>query len=151
MRRNTLILLGSVIAAACHCAQAPVIHAADAPIIIRASDPVRPDETVLLYGGFGKGAVVEVARLDDAAVTAPTDPDGPLARKWEKVQPLQAGECSIKFVMPRSWRMGVFACRAVTGGATSNMVLINAPDPWWVQGDAGESAGRQRAAALSRR
>ena len=46
---------------------------------------------------------------------------------------------TLKFAVPGAWPPGVFACRVtVEGGGTSDPVLLNAPDPWWVQGDEGE-------------
>ena len=109
------------------------------PQVFWASDPVRPNETVLLQGNdFGSAAVVEVSRWDDAMVTAPTAEVE--AKSWTRVPVLQASDCSLKFVVPADWKMGVFACRVTAGGATSAPVLVNAPDPWWVQGDRGASA-----------
>ena len=110
-----------------------------APQVFWASDPVGPNETVLLQGdGFGSVAVVEVTRLEDGkptAAAAASDLNG-----WTRVPVLQASDCSLKFALPADWKMGVFACRVTSGGAPSAAVLINAPDAWWVQGDRGASA-----------
>jgi hypothetical protein len=79
---------------------------------------------------------VEVARLADTL--AP-----PLKLKvegWRQVKPLQTSAQSVKFVIPSDWKIGVYACRVSSGGKTSEPVLVNAPDPWWMQGDGGESA-----------
>ena len=109
------------------------------PRIFWASDPVRPNETVLLQGsGFSEKAVVEVSRLEDGPAAAPAAPAAP--RSWIRVPVLQASECSLKFVVPAEWKPGVMACRVIAGGATSPTTWINAPDPWWVQGDGGETA-----------
>ncbi len=110
------------------------------PQVFWASDPVRPNETVLLQGhGFGSAAVVEVARLEDGGRPEDSarvvEPSG-----WTRVPVLQASECSMKFALPADWKMGVFACRVTVGGLTSPPVLVNAPDPWWLQGDRGASA-----------
>ena len=35
---------------------------------------------------------------------------------------------------------GVFACRVTAEGAHSPVILLNAPDPWWFQGDEGSAA-----------
>ncbi len=43
-------------------------------------------------------------------------------------------------VVPAAWKAGAFACRLVAGAAVSKMFLVNAPDPWWLQGDSGEAA-----------
>ncbi len=118
------------------------------PCIFWASDPVRPDETVLLQGSdFGTTAIVEIARLDDAAAGEPPDPPR-LAREaqlsqikaWTPVPVLQGTDESLKFVVPADWAPGVFVCRITAGGATSDPALLNEPDPWWIQGDEGEAA-----------
>jgi hypothetical protein len=109
------------------------------PKVLWVSDPVRPNETVLLQGcNLEPSAVVELARLDDAA--AGEISAVPPVEKWTPVHVLQASSQSLKFVMPADWSMGVFACRVTVGGAHGETVLINAPDPWWIQGDEGESA-----------
>jgi hypothetical protein len=109
------------------------------PQVFWASDPVGPNETVLLQGsGFSDKAIVEVARLDDGPVSAPVARAEPKA--WTRATVLQAGDVSLKFVVPTDWKLGVMACRVVVDGAVSPTTYLNAPDPWWVQGDAGETA-----------
>ena len=61
--------------------------ASAAPQIFWASDPVRPNETVLIQGSdFGTAPIVEIARLADEKPTAPifpsTRPSGPGAGGW---------------------------------------------------------------------
>jgi hypothetical protein len=107
------------------------------PKIFWASDPVRPDETVLLQGCDFAGASVEVARLADDPSAAGGVAESPL---WTRVPALQANESSLKFVLPACAKPGIFACRVKAGGAASPPVLLNAPDPWWVQGDEGLAA-----------
>lgn len=118
------------------------IHAADkTPQIIQASDPVRPDETVLVIGeGFGNGCTVELGPLADGPITQPQTNLIPTVKRWESIQPLQADEHSLKFVVPKSWPQGVWACRVRQGGGVSEPVILNAPDPWWWNGDGGEFA-----------
>jgi hypothetical protein len=123
-------------------APAPAAPAAAAPVIFWVSDPVRPDETVLMTGDFGDDAVVEVARLDDPK---PTTPAASLAaalqpKEWRRAAVLQKSRACLKFTLPADWKMGVFACRVTCGGKACAPVLINAPGPWWVQGDAGDAA-----------
>jgi len=102
---------------------------ADEPRIFWASDPVRPNETVLVQGGDlgGPAAVVELARLSDGAPDAVEKaPEHPA---WTRVSTLQAGADSLKFVIPAGWKNGVFSCRVSVGGASSSTILLNAPDP----------------------
>ena len=106
-------------------------HAADAPQIFWASDPVEPNETVLVMGdGLNADAVVEFARVEGGSAT----------RRWETVKPLQAGPKSAKAVVPATWKPALYACRVRVGDAVSNELLLNAADPWWWNGDGGESA-----------
>ena len=85
-------------------------------------------------------STVEMARLEDAAGV----PKAFLAsqvQKWTRVPVLQAyADQSLKFVVPAEWQPGIFACRIVASGLESEAVLLNQPDPWWVQGDEGEAA-----------
>ena len=47
---------------------------------------------------------------------------------------------SLKCVVPASWPMGIWACRVRRGAALSEPVILNAPEPWWWNGDGGETA-----------
>jgi hypothetical protein len=115
---GVLTALGSMAAAA---------PAASGPRIYWISDPVRPDETVVLQGGdFGTNATVEIAPVG--------------TKRWTRTTVLQGSDDCLKFFIPADWKMDVFSCRVTAGGSTSPVASINAPDPWWLQGDAGETA-----------
>jgi len=110
--------------------------AAAAPQVFWASDPVRAGETVLLQGSdFGTAAMVEIVRLADGLPREPSAAKEALG--WTRVPVLQAGDDSLKFALAADVSMGVFACRVTAQGATSSPVLLNAPDPWWLQGNGG--------------
>ena len=117
-----------------------VLHAADLsgnqPTILRAVDPVRPGETVLLVGDWPITASVEVAQLEDHADRT--------ALSWHPLESLEVSSQSMKFTIPATWAMGAYACRVVGDGAsalnTSATVMLNVPDPWWLQGDGGATA-----------
>ncbi len=101
------------------------------------SDPVRPDETVLVRGGgFGTQPVIEFARLDDGDPAAANS----AALNWIKLPVLQASDDALKFIVPADVKPGVFECRVLADGATSEPVLLNRPDVWWMQGDAGANS-----------
>ena len=110
------------------------------PMVFWASDPVRPDETVVCRGGgFGATPTVEVGRLPEAK--APTKADlWTLVEKPVTVKPLQISDHSVKFVVPAGFKPGLFAFRVRSGASLSPMRVINAPDVWWLQGDQGEKA-----------
>ncbi len=114
--------------------------AADAPTIFWASDPVRPGETVVVQGGnFGDHTVVETARLEDAHFKD-AKASSPTVKDWVKVEPLQKSACSLKFIVPAQWKMGVFVCRIIADGVISKPYFINVPDGWWMQADGGQTA-----------
>jgi hypothetical protein len=141
MQPLAFLLLSVPFAMSSLCLAAQCGQAMEAPKIVWASDPARPDETVLLTGGcFAQDTAVEVHRLGDEPVTMRHKSSELPVQRWHKLKPLQVSDQSVKFVLPANWTMGAFACRVVSGGAASTAVIINAPDPWWVQGDHGETA-----------
>jgi hypothetical protein len=101
---------------------------AETPHIFWASDPVSPNETVLVQGAAFSGAKVELLELGES-------------KKWSDIPIAQGSESSLKFIVPSDWKQGVYALK-VTGkdGKVSKEWLINSPDVWWVQGDEGEAA-----------
>ena len=106
------------------------------PVLFWHSDPVGPNETVVLAGGnFAPDAVVELGLLTGKGKAG--EPE------WTAVQPLQATEISLKAVIPATWAPGVYACRVKQGSGFSKTVYVNAPDIWWKQGDEGVDRARQ--------
>jgi hypothetical protein len=111
----------------------------DARVIFWASQPVRPGELVMLYGGgFRRRDEIEVWRIPDRATTPRGKPSLAPPQRPLAVKPVQASESCVKFLLPAGLKPGLFACR-VHGGA-SNTALLNRPDAMWLQGDAGLSA-----------
>jgi hypothetical protein len=117
-----------------------VLAKSSTPVIIWASSPVKPDETVIIQTGEPVENVrVELARLEDGSPGTP--PNSKLKIKtWTKVEVLQRGVTTLKFVVPADWQPGIYACRIGSGGLYSETALLNAPDVWWSQGDYGETA-----------
>lgn len=114
---------------------------AAAPTIVWASDPVGPDEMVVLTGdGFGDHGGVEFSRLADGPPAEPPGGGPWMPSKWTPLAPAQSGNQCVKFVVPAGEKAGVYACRVRGPGGVSNTILLNAPDPWWLQGDLGEAA-----------
>ncbi len=110
-----------------------------APVVFWASDPVLPDEVVLATGGgIGASATVEVGRVKEEV--AGTGDLWTLVEKPVAVKPLQVSDHSVKFVLPKTLKPGMFAFRAKDGGGVSAPMVVNAPDVWWLQGDGGETA-----------
>lgn len=117
--------------AAAVCVMGAAVQAA-APRVFWSSEPVKPDEAAMLAGSdLGKGAV-QIERLDDG--------DG-AASAWSDLKPLQRSGDTLKFLVPAGWKMGVYAVKLPGARAgVPGAVLLNAPDPWWVQGDEGAAA-----------
>lgn len=58
----------------------------------------------------------------------------------QSLTPLQCSDESLEFLVPASWKPGVYRFAINAGGVESAAVVLNAPDPWWQQGDWGEEA-----------
>jgi hypothetical protein len=114
------------------------------PAIFWASDPVGPDETVVLMGdGFAEGATVEAARQEDGRAKMPpghVPGRQPSFTKTTPLKPLQASRQCVKAVIPAVWKPGVYGMRIRQGQEISSPRLVNAPEAWWVQGDEGQRA-----------
>src|SRR5947209_4361532 len=81
--------------------------AEEGPHVFWASDPVRPDEAVLVQGSQlgGPEAIVEMARLDDRASSGPGS--ALVVKEWPRLSVLQGSGQSVKFVVPPAWPIGV--------------------------------------------
>lgn len=116
--------------------------------IIQIMDPGHPGDIVLLTGDWpislnsqSSGVEVEISQLtnNDANSKASS------SRIWQRIRPLQVSSQSLKFVIPENWPMGAYACRVVplndsNSFQSSETLFINAPDPWWIQGDGGATS-----------
>jgi len=88
-----------------------------------ASEPVRPNETVLLAGDqLDQVTQVRIRRVG--------------GETWQTVKLLQPTPSSLKFVVPAEWKNGVFECEIKGAGWTQTMFLNDA-EVWWLQGDGG--------------
>ncbi|MGI2326239.1 hypothetical protein, partial [Methylococcus sp. S1B] len=76
-------------------------------------------------------------RLTDDASGAPASPKRTVA--GASVEPLQASDQSVKFIIPAEFEDGVYAARITTANA-STIDLLNAPTVYWAQGDQGVHA-----------
>lgn len=110
------------------------------PSIFWTSDPVGPDQTLLLTGGvFGNQPRIEMAHLPDGAAGLPPAA-APAVPVWAGLDALQPNDGSVKARIPKAWPRGVYAVRITSGGSAGDIHLVNAPDPWWMQGDQGSAA-----------
>lgn len=114
--------------------------AAAKPVVFWVSDPVKADDTVLVAGsGFGDSPSVKLVSLRDGVRGKP---DTPVV--WPKrphlidVKVLQARDESLKFTIPVDARGNAWLMRITTKrGGVSDPVRLNAPSPYWLQGDTG--------------
>ncbi|MBI2300208.1 MAG: hypothetical protein HYU66_14895 [Armatimonadetes bacterium] len=118
----------------------PAARLLAAPTVFWASDPVRPGESVLVFGdGFGTAPGLALTRLADGPAGTPAE----RAVAWPKViaepKPFDACDSSLRFTLPASSKPGVFAFRLTAGGG-STVGLLNRPVVWWLQGDRGTTA-----------
>jgi hypothetical protein len=94
----------------------------------------------------GQPAVVELAPLENAPPglppvgAEPEQPPIPASVAWQPRPLLQGDAEGVAAVIPADWPQAAWACRVNRGDAQSPPVLLNAPTPWWMQGDQGESA-----------
>jgi len=96
------------------------------PYVFWHSEPVRPDETLVISGeDFESSAVLEIAEQNG---------------KWLAVKPLQIGKQSLKAVIPPEFKFGTWRGRVKQGKDVSEEFTVNAPEIWWKQGDGGVDA-----------
>ena len=97
MKRNTILTLTSLLLV-----PLTALNAADtAPQVIWASEPVRPDETLMVMGeGFTGNSVVELGLR--------TDSSNPGAKEWTELRPIQASKRSLKVVVPKEWPLNMW-------------------------------------------
>ncbi|MEI6502556.1 MAG: hypothetical protein WCP21_16225, partial [Armatimonadota bacterium] len=82
-----------------------------APVITWVSDPVRPDETVvLLTEGCSANTVVEIGRASDGGA-GKLLPGTSAPLQWTAIKPLQASRQCVKAVIPAKLTLAVFALR----------------------------------------
>lgn len=115
--------------------------AGEVPVIFWVSDPVQPGEVVLAEGAnWGDAPHIEIDWLQNAEKSQPTTAATMNVQKSAVITPLQVNASSVKFAVPIDWKPGVYSFRVESGGVRSEPVLVNAPDPWWQQGDWGKEA-----------
>lgn len=109
-------------------------HIYASPVITWASDPVSPDQAVMVSGwDFSRNFTVETGRLLDSRAGLPSNSKYKV-ENWQVVEAVQPVENAFKFILPANLQQGIFACRVKTDD-NEDVHLINRPDPWWLQAD----------------
>ncbi len=93
------------------------------PAVVWVSQPVVPGEAVVVYGGPWTNVSGVVLR-------------GPAE---QTVTPVRATDDCVTFVYPKTWPLAAFDARVVAQNGAAEL-RVNAPEVWWVQGDAGMRA-----------
>ena len=111
--------------------------AAPAPVPFWASEPVLPDDTVLVTGGrILPSTMAQLALISKGAIGSPSLPTLSSAA-WGTVQPGTATNRSVHVGIPADWSLGIYALRLANGTNVGPAILVNAPDPWYAMGDSG--------------
>jgi hypothetical protein len=135
--RHFVVLSGLILSAAIH----SVSVGMEAPVVFWASDPVRPGEVVVVQGGrWGKQPKVELTWLGGGKPAEPAANAAAQARNTVTLTPLGSSADALKFLVPASWKPGVYRVEVNADGVKSAARMLNAPDPWWQQGDWGKQA-----------
>ncbi len=103
------------------------------PRVLWHSQPVKPGQSVLVYGHELAAAPVVGGRLDDGPAGMPGDGNGVVPDfKSRPLTVIQARERALKAILPDE-APGVYA---LTVGADphSQRILVNAPQVWWGRG-----------------
>ena len=130
-----LIFLASFFAVASSLAHA------EAPKVFWHSQPVGPDETVMVQGhAISPSTKVDTMRMLDADPGSPLPTTAPyFDYQPRRIKPLSFGESILNFTIPKGWPKGVYAYRLLND-VQSSVYLVNAPDPWFIHGDQGNRA-----------
>lgn len=115
------------------------------PAVFWVSSPVAPGETAMICGHFPQpeSLVVGVDREpDNGAKASPARPTGRgTARPAREAKVLEASETALKFELPDLGGPGVYRVtllrRADQSAQPVAVMWINAPEIWWLTGDAG--------------
>ena len=136
--------MGRRFLAACCLYVSQLLVAETLPTVFWVSDPVRPDDTVLITGeDFGDHPRLHLLALKPTTATAakascegPVWPGGSMGRV---IEPAQATTHSLKAVIPAAESAGAWLGRIENrgNGSLSAPFRINGPTVYWLQGDQG--------------
>jgi hypothetical protein len=108
------------------------------PIVIWYSDPVKPGDTVLVFGADFQN--IHNIQIGKAAETIHGSPGGAVSLPHTvTIQPLERSPQSVKFVIPRSLSPGIYYAKIETPDGYAALWL-NKPQIVWLQGDQGSAS-----------
>jgi hypothetical protein len=105
------------------------------PSVFWFNDPVGPDDTVIVTGAeLNKITAVRIAGVSKASDDSGTSAD----ETTKTVEIIQANPQSLKFVVPREFKAGIYEFELSYEKGTISERL-NLPIVYWIQGDLGEA------------
>ncbi len=113
------------------------VAALAAPVVFWASDPVNPDDTVMVAGAdFGAAPRLRLDVLRKGVAGKPGE-----MPEWDGkgilLDALQPSPESAKFLLPKDLKAGAYLCAIVSEDGTSEPLGLNLPTIYWQQGDRG--------------
>jgi hypothetical protein len=142
MKSNILILASLIAAISALTGSAPAaavisVSFAESPVIFWASDPVRPDETILAQGDLLDGDTkLQIAELQNKNAGNPDLKTVDFSKtKFTSLSSMQPSAQTAKYLVPADWEHGIYAIRPVRNGEFGKTTILNAPQLWWIQGD----------------
>lgn len=142
MRLNVILYVLCIISCVVSCSGGggKKQHTSSLPAVFWVSQPVMPDESMLISGGnFSENLSVEIAQLPDGDAGSPLD-EASSDLEWQSIPLLTKTSRSVTATVPAEWSSGIYALRLINGSDAGQARLVNAPDPWFVQGDQGDTA-----------
>lgn len=116
-------------------------NAQNTPKVIWLSQPVMPDETVMLSGAdFGQDAYVFLTAFANGPAGTPADKAKPSLGETRKIEALTVNDQTLNFVLPKEAGPALYKMVAHSKAGNSPDYFINEPDIWWIQGDWGKEA-----------
>ena len=94
---------------------------------------------MLRVGNISKDAKVRLAILKDGSAGNAKLFTKPVELKWTALGIMQRSESTLKFIIPSTMEMGIYAFRIVDRQIFSDPVHLNATVCWWFQGDQGKT------------
>jgi hypothetical protein len=113
---------------------------AASPVVFWASDPVGPDDTLMVAGAdFGATPQLRLEVLRKGVAGTPGD-----APVWDGksrllLDPEQPSPESVKYLLPKDLKKGAYLCRIESETGQSESFALNLPTVYWHQGDRGLS------------
>lgn len=125
-----MLLATLLIAVLARTSSAATSSAAQNVTLLWCSDPVRPNETLMVQ-------YASVSALEDPVVQLRPVSNGAAA---VSLKPVLVTKRTVSIVVPLGASYDAYEVTLLSGSSRSNTITANQPAVWWVQGDAGSAA-----------